>query len=160
MKRLLPLALIFISLSMFSQKADTTKSKIPFTGYVCASMPMSNSNHNFASSSFASVEGGFCYSNMQFGLALGRGSLAGFKMGEQDNLQNYYYEVMMYPSFPLGILTGNLIMGYGGFFDSKIMFIEYGAGASYSLNKKVSFGMSCFNWNSVNFISPGITFNF
>lgn len=151
MKKIAAALLVITSLSAMAQ--DSSKVKY----YASAGLSVTNSS-NFKEASYASIEGGIVKNNMQLGLSLGRGSLAGI-MTSGDVASNYYYEVRLSPGFPMGLMSGNLIFGYGGFFDSHTMFVEYGVGVSYSI-KKVAISASFSNWNNVNYIAPGIAYSF
>ena len=60
---------------------------------------------------------------------------------------------------PLGDLSGSVIFGYGGYFNSSRNFIEYGAGISYKV-KHISYGVMVSNWDGVTYVTPNITYNF
>lgn len=153
MKKVL-LLVCLISTAVFAQ-SDSTKSKI--TGYTSLGLSVSTGN-DFLSTSYPSLEGGIMRDNLCLGIVAGRGNFVG--MGQKsDNIQNYYYEGKMTACLPLGILTGSVIFGYGGYFKSKHMFIEYGGGVSYTKGN-ISYGVLCSNWDNVVYLTPSITLNF
>ena len=138
---------------MFSQ-SDTSKTKI--TGYTCIGLSVTNSD-DFQSSSYPSIEGGIVYKDLSIGLVCGRGNLLG--MGNSnDALGNYYYEVKTSAYCPIGILTGNILFGWGKYFTNH-SFIEFGCGISFSKGK-ICYGINYSNWDNINYITPNITFSF
>lgn len=124
--------------------------------YVSWGVSMSN-NSDFNSGSYSSLEFGVLYNDVAFGLVLGRGSLNG--IFKNDDIRNYFYEVKVAPSFPIGKVYGNIILGVGGYIDTKRNFIEYGLGVSYT-HKKIGYGVSFSNWDGVDYVTPSITYNF
>ena len=155
MRKLFILALVCLVSTMVGQK-DSTKSKI--SGYTSVGLSMSNGN-DFKASSYLAVEAGAMYKNISLGGIFGRGNLTGIGKSN-DVLGNYYYEFKTGGYFPLGeSLTGNVIFGWGGYFNSKHTLIEYGVGMSYSCGK-MGYGVTYSNWDGVNYITPSITLNF
>ncbi len=124
--------------------------------YVSWGVSMSN-NSDFNSGSYSSLEFGVLYNDVAFGLVLGRGSLNG--IFKNDDIRNYFYEVKVAPSFPIGKVYGNIILGVGSYIDTKHNFIEYGLGVSYT-HKKIGYGVSFSNWDGVDYVTPSITYNF
>jgi hypothetical protein len=118
---------------------------------------MSN-NSDFNTGSYSSLEFGVIYNDVAAGLVFGRGSLQGV-FDKTDNIRNYFYELKVSPSFPIGKVYGNIILGVGGYIDTKHNFIEYGLGVSYT-HKKIGYGVSFTNWDGVDYVTPSITFNF
>ena len=59
----------------------------------------------------------------------------------------------------IGKVYGNIILGYGGYFDVNHNFIEYGVGVSYT-HKRLGYGVSFSNWDGVDYVSPSVSFNF
>lgn len=155
MKKIFTFALIyFISISVFAQ-SDSTKSKI--TGYSSVGLSLSTGD-DFLTTSYPSIENGIVRDNLGLGVVLGRGNFAGmFKHG--DNITNYYYEGKATAYIPLGVLSGSVIFGFGGYFKTQHMFIEYGAGISYT-KCKISYGVLCSNFDNIVYITPNITLNF
>lgn len=124
--------------------------------YVSWGVSMSN-NSDFNSGSYSSLEFGVLYNDVAFGLVLGRGSLNG--IFKNDDIRNYFYEVKVAPSFPIGKVYGNIILGVGSYIDTKRNFIEYGLGVSYT-HKKIGYGVSFSNWDGIDYVTPSITYNF
>lgn len=153
MKKIIILALICLSTAVSAQ--DSTKVKT--TGYLSAGISITNSS-DFNSSSYTSIEGGIMRKNFTLGLAIGRGSLKGLGQST-DVIQNYFYELRTYASYPVGDFSGSLILGYGGYFDTPHMFIEYGVGMTYNKGK-MGYGVSYTNWDGVNYLTPCLTLNF
>ena len=161
MKKFLTIIGLFLATVTFAQTTDSTscckKEKTPITGYVSYGLSMTNSS-DFATSSYTGIEGGIMKGNLGLGVVFGRGSLAGLgKNG--DNIRNYFYEAKMTGSFPIGNVSGTFLVGYGGYIDTKHQFIEYCVGISYSVGK-FAYGATYSNWDGVNYVTPGITFNF
>jgi len=155
MKKLFTIIALLIATVTFAQSEDSTQTKI--TGYASVSVSVTNGD-NFLNTSYGSVEGGIMCKNFGLGLVLGRGTLAG--MGKStDNIKNYFYEIKTSASYPIGILSGNIILGYGGYINTIHNFIEYGVGMSYSV-RKMGYGVTYSNWDGVNYITPCITLNF
>ena len=160
MKKILTLALIcLISTVTFAQTDSTSccKKKSPITGYLSYGLSVTNSS-DFNSSSYTGLEGGIMKENFGLDLVFGRGSLKGLG-SSTDNIQNYFYEVKTFASYPIGNVSGSFILGYGGYIDTPHMFIEYGAGLCYNIGK-VGLGATYSNWDGVNYITPSITLNF
>lgn len=155
MKRLLVLICAVVTLTTIAQNNDSTKKLI--SGYASIGLSITNT-YNFKMSSYTTAESGINYKNIGVGLIIGRGSLDGIA-SETDNIVNYFYELKTTSSFPIGMVNGSVLFGYGSFFNSSNKFIEYGFGVSYSINK-MGYGITYSNWNSVNYITPSITFNF
>lgn len=155
MKKIITIILIcFISINIIGQ-SDSTK----FKASIYTSVGLSVSTGNvFLTSSYPSIEGGIMRDNLCLGVVLGRGNFLGMGRSD-DNIQNYYYEGKVTACFPLGVLTGSVIFGYGGYFKSQHMLIEYGGGVSYTVGK-LSYGVLCSNWDGVVYMTPNITFNF
>jgi hypothetical protein len=96
---------------------------------------------------------------LSYGLVLGRGNLIGLAQSG-DVLSNYFYEVKVSPSFPIGIVNANIILGVGSYFiTSNAMFIEYGIGVSKSYGN-LTYGVSYMNWDDINYITPSISYGF
>ena len=160
MKNLFYALISFIAVTVTAQAQ--TKSN-----YVSASLSLANAgsgqNHqSFSQSSYASLEYGVLRKGVMYGLAVGRGKLNGDVMSnttEQD-FRNYFWEVRVQPTFPMGSVTGNLILGAGSFIGtSDAGFIEYGVGVSKSYGD-LSYGLSYSNWNGVNYVTPSVSLAF
>jgi len=155
MKQFLTIILLFLGTLSFGQTVDTTKTKL--SGYLSYGLSMANST-DFRASSYTGIEGGVMYDNIGVGVVFGRATLQG--LGRRtDNINEYFYEVKTSASFPIGKLSGSVILGYGGYFGSSRNFIEYGGGITYNVNK-FGYGVSCTNWGGIAYITPSITFNF
>ena len=158
MKKVIILALVFLtSLTTFSQ-TDSTKHTSDYGGYLCAGLSMSN-NKDFYIGSYPSIEGGVTYKKLAFGLQFGRGNLSG--INSTDNINNYYYEVkttLSTPSF-MG-LSGCVFFGGGQYLDTPKSFVEYGLGVCISTKTKFSYGLSVSNWDNAYYLTPSITLSF
>ena len=155
MKKILTILMLFASTIMFSQTSDSTGSSI--SGYVSYSLSMTNSS-TFRASSYTGVETGVMYDNISLGAIFGRGNLVGLGR-KTDNIGQYFYEVKASASAPIGSLTGSVIFGYGGYFNSSHNFIEYGLGVSYTCNR-FGYGLTVSEWDGTMYMTPCITFNF
>ena len=147
MKTIFTLLALFVAFAASAQcQHDTTKT--PITGYLSYGVSITNTS-DFRTTSYTGLEGGICYSNLSLG-ALGT---------KNDNINQYFYEITASVSKPIGDLSGSLFVGYGGYFNTSHMFIEYGVEMDYVINK-FSYGVSCSNWDGITYITPSITFNF
>ena len=144
--------MVLVSIESWGQCSENTLNK-----YVSWGVSMSN-NSDFNTGSYSSLEFGVVYNDVAAGLVFGRGSLQGV-FDKTDNIRNYFYELKVSPSFPIGKVYGNIILGVGGYIDTKHNFIEYGLGVSYT-HKKIGYGVSFTNWDGVDYVTPSITFNF
>ena len=151
MKKVLVVLMVMASTMSWGQCTEDSLNK-----YVSWCVSMSN-NSDFNSGSYSSLEFGVLYNDVAFGLVFGRGSLNG--IFKNDDIRNYFYEVKVAPSFPIGKVYGNIILGVGGYIDTKRNFIEYGLGVSYT-HKKIGYGVSFSNWDGVDYVTPSITYNF
>jgi hypothetical protein len=151
MRKLLVVLIIMCSALSWSQCSENALNK-----YVSWGISLSN-NSNFNSGSFSSLEGGIIYNDVALGLVFGRGNLQ--SVFRNDDIKNYFYELKLSPSFPIGKVYGNIILGAGSYVDTKHNFIEYGLGISYT-HKKISYGVSYSNWDGVDYITPSIAYNF
>lgn len=138
MKKILVLAILFISLTTFGQKRQvgavastqtdtTTVSKPKYVPYVSVGLSISNGNSYetnegteapFNETAYPSLEFGVTRDNLSVGLAVGRGTLRGLGASD-DNIRNYYGELRVIPSFKLGVVSANLIFGVGTYFDDN-----------------------------------------
>ena len=95
-------------------------------------------------------------------LSIGRGQLSGTVMSNtaDKDFNNYFWELRVQPTFPLGSITGNLIIGAGSYFGtSGAGFVEYGLGASKSYGD-LSYGLSYSNWDGINYVTPSVSYSF
>lgn len=156
MKTIFTFLVLFAAFAASAQcQHDTTKT--PITGYLSYGVSMTNTN-DYRTSSYTGLEGGICYSNLSLGAMLGRSSIKALGT-KNDNINQYFYEITASVSKPIGDLSGSLFVGYGGYFNTSHMFIEYGVEMDYVINK-FSYGVSCSNWDGITYITPSITFNF
>jgi hypothetical protein len=149
-----------------------------------------NSNsYEFRDAAYPSLEFGVSRDNLSLGFVLGRGNLRGlgsrkyfsgnyeqvldettacpydYKNGDKiytsDSIGNYYWEVKVVPSFPLGAVNANIIFGAGSYFNNQVGngFIEYGSGISYSVGK-ITYGVCYTNWDGIDYITPNVTIGF
>ncbi len=161
MRKLFYVLFAFIALTVTGQ-AQETKSN-----YVSASLSLANAfssdgQAQFSQSTYASVEYGIVRKGVAYGLAVGRGQLNGDVVSNTtgENFRNYFWEVRVQPTFPLGSVTGSVILGAGSYFaTSDAGFIEYGLGVSKSYGD-LSYGLSYSNWNGVNYVTPSVSLAF
>jgi hypothetical protein len=153
MRKVLVLVMCMWAVSTFAQ--DSTKCNVG--KYVSWGLSLSN-NTDFNTGSYSSLEFGLVCHDVAAAFVFGRGNLDGVFRSD-DVLSNYFYEFKVSPSFPIGKIYGNIILGYGGYFNANHNFIEYGVGVSY-MHKKIGYGVSFSNWDGVDYISPSISFNF
>jgi hypothetical protein len=182
MKNLFLGAILLFSVMTFGQKrhvgatastqaetsTDTTATpKVKWSKYVAVGLSISSGNSyennsnttTFDEASYPSVEFGFSRENISLGAVIGRGNLRGLGTNE-DKFSNYYWEVKVVPSFPLGVVNASLIFGAGSYFsnDKGNTFIEYGSGISYTVNK-FTYGVCYTNWDGVDYITPNISYS-
>lgn len=162
MKKFIAFIVLCIATTTFAQGRfpqqfiDSTATKNNFDVYVSPSLSIGNSNGStFEQTSYASVEFGVCKNDVSYGVVLGRANLD-FK--GKDNVNNYWYEAKVSPSFPLGKLNGFVLLGVGNYVDTKKIFIEYGGGFSCK-PKKITYFAQVSNWDGLWYMSPGISFN-
>lgn len=155
MKKLtLALVTLFLSAStLFAQEETKVKPDV----YVSAGLSISNSyDTTFSYSSYPSVEVGLMKNNFSFGLVLGRANLSGF---DADAASNYWYEGKAAVYVPIGKFNGYALLGIGNYFSTKRVFVEYGAGFSYSFNKFGVFAQAS-NWDGYWYVTPGVSYTF
>jgi len=161
MKKMLTIMLCAIASITFGQNDSVCSGSCKNVyGYVSAGLSLTNTTpSNFKMLNYASIEGGIMVDNLGLGLVFGRGSLLGLG-SSTDNIKNYFYEVKGSGYYPIGgSLTGVIVLGYGGYINTKRNFIEYGVGMSYSVNK-FSYGVTYSNWDGGNYLTPNICLNF
>jgi hypothetical protein len=181
MKKVILLAILLVSTANFAQKkrspnavavktntADSTSvKKTSFNKYIALSVSMSSGNtydtnenkYTFSESAYPSVEFGVSKGNIMTGLAIGRGNFKGLG-SDEDAIGNYYAEIRITPSFPLGIIDANVVFGAGSYLVStKGTFIEYGSGISYT-HGDYTYGIGYSNWDGVDYISPSLSYTF
>jgi len=184
MKKLILFAILLVSSLTFAQKkhaphgvavktntaeaTDSTSTEKPkWKNYIAVGISVSSGNtydtnenkYTFSESAYPSVEFGFSKGNLAAGLAVGRGSFKGLG-AKEDQLGNYYAEIRITPSFPLGIIDANVVFGAGSYLvSSKGTFIEYGSGISYTVGN-YTYGIGYSNWDGVDYISPSLSYSF
>lgn len=181
MKKVILLAILLVSTANFAQKKrspnavavktntvdSTSVVKTEWKNYIAVSVSMSSGNtydtnenkYTFAESAYPSVEVGFSKGNVMGGLAIGRGNFKGMGSNE-DGIGNYYAEIRITPSFPLGIIDANVVFGAGTYLvSSKGVFVEYGSGISYTKGN-YTYGIGYSNWDGVDYISPSLSYSF
>lgn len=141
--------------TVVESKCCKPKNDNPFIPYIGFGLSLSKGN-NFTQNTYASTEVGVSKQNFGMALVLGRGSLSGFN---SDNIRNYFYEAKVMGYVPMGTLNTSIIFGYGGYFDTPNMFIEYGVGMSYTKGK-ITYGVLYSNWDGVDYITPNISYSF
>ena len=151
MRKVLAILMVMVSTLSWGQCTEDSLNK-----YVSWGVSMSN-NSDFNSGSYSSLEFGVLYNDVALALVLGRGNLNG--IFKNDDIRNYFYELKVSPSFPIGKVYGNIILGIGSYMNTKHNFIEYGLGVSYT-HKKIGYGVSFSNWDGVDYVTPSITYNF
>ena len=161
MKKLFFTLIALIALTVTAQAQETKNEK---TNYVSASLSLANSveGQSFNETTYASVEYGIVRKGVAYGLAVGRGQLNGDVTSNAtgQDFRNYFWEVRVQPTFPLGSVTGSVILGAGSYFaTSDAGFIEYGVGVSKSYGD-LSYGLSYSNWNGVNYVTPSVSLAF
>ena len=157
---------ILLALLLSSTLVDAQENKIEdkkennLTNYVSLSLSTSNTNENsFSDATYYSIESGVQYENVSAGLAFGRNSL---NYSYEDNLSNYWVELKSNVYQPLTEKTSLfLVFGFGNYLDTKDYFIEYGLGFTFNPNlSKLNYSLSYSNWDGVNYVSPGVSYNF
>ena len=163
MKKLIILALIFTSISFLGAQQNLSSndgqkthqndsletSDVSF--YTSFGLSIGNQGSNtFKNTSYLSIENGICYKDFFGGIVIGNGDL-------NLNKEYYFWEAKAGYTFPIGILNGSTFFGAGKYF-SRDVFIEYGAGLSYTY-KKLSFGVCYSNWAGSDYITPSVTIN-
>jgi hypothetical protein len=151
MKKLLVVLFLVASTASWTQCTENALNK-----YVSWGISMSN-NSKFNTGSYSSLEFGVIYNDVGVGLVIGRGNLE--SIFKNDDIRNYFYELKVSPSFPMGKVYGNIILGVGSYIDTRHNFIEYGFGTSYTY-KKLSYGVSASNWDGCWYVAPSISYNF
>lgn len=182
MRKLFYVLFAFIALTVTAQAQETKKEKTYYYVSTGLSVAANLNGGDFATNSYGTIEFGLTKNNVSYGLAVGRGQLSGGisrnivgyetvfideTMTETVNkpiygndIRNYFWEVRLLPSFPLGQFTGSLILGAGSYFaTSGAGFFEYGLGVSKTYGN-ITYGLSYSNWDTINYVTPSVTYNF
>ena len=171
-KIILALALILISATTFSQRSirikigsstDADNSEIvkndsvSVSFYLSASLSIANTHGStFSQTAYPSLEFGGMYDNFGLGLVVGHNNFYDFK---NDNMEKYWYELKTSFTQPIGPISVYGLFGVGNYLSTNQWFIEYGIGMSATFNK-VSIFIQSSNWDGIDYISPGLTYNF
>jgi hypothetical protein len=152
MKRIKLIIIAMFLVTLASAQSDTSK----WGKYAGVSLSFSNGD-DLKTTTYFTVEGGYTYSNLSFGLGVGRGN---FAPGEERD--SWFVEPKA--SFTLleaGIVKGYLTTGLGGYFFKPVphYFVEYGGGVTVS-TKHYDLGFQMSNWDGINYVSTGIYKNF
>jgi hypothetical protein len=110
----------------------------------------------FETNSYGSVELGVMYKNLAFGAIVGRNNLVG--LGNNETLDNYFYEGKIAVSTSLGHVDGYALVGLGSYFEGGGIFTEYGVGISKELGKFGVF-IQVASWDNMTYVTPGIYMN-
>jgi len=130
---------------------ENEKTVIP---YVSAGLSLGNGS--FAQSSYASIEGGISMKNIGFGFCAGRSYL---DFSTADIASNYFWEIKTSPTIPIKSFSIYGVLGYGGYFTTSNMFVEYGAGMSY-MPKNFGYFAQWSNWDKLPYVSVGLSYCF
>ncbi|MES2691693.1 MAG: hypothetical protein V4658_14905 [Bacteroidota bacterium] len=147
------LSVLLLSFAALAQESQQVKPKV----YVAAGLSVSNTyDTTFSYSSYPSVEVGLVKNNFSMGLVLGRSNLSNF---ENDGISNYWYELKTALYQPVGDFNAYGLLGLGNYMSTRRIFIEYGAGFSYSFKAIDVFGQAS-NWDGTWYVTPGISYTF
>jgi len=156
MKKILLFAAIAFSLSATAQEATEEKPGTDF--YMATGLSVGNSGGStFGATSYPSVEVGLMRGDWALGLVAGR-SHNDYSVA--DVTENYWMEVKTAAYFPIGDnLDGYGLLGIGNYMSTETVFIEYGAGFSYSFGKLGTF-VQASNWDGFWYVTPGLCYSF
>ena len=149
--KLIIIIFAFITLNAFGQQDSSKIGK-----YVSFGLSTSNGS-KISNDSYYSLEFGLYHKDVSYGLALGRSNFN--EIFKNENISNYFYEVKVAPSLPLGYLTTFLTLGFGGYFNTTHHFIEYGGGVSHTF-QYLTYSVSYSNWDTIDYINLGVSYNF
>ncbi len=158
-------SLFLILVAVFATKIATAQtsccSKDSTSGvdlYVSVGLSISNNGDTtFAYTSYPSIEFGVMKNNFSLGLVVGRGNFV--RTGGVDYFSNYWTEVKAAVYVPVGNFNAYGLLGLGSYFEDRGIFVEYGAGFSYSFNKLGVFAQAS-NWDGFFYITPGFSYTF
>lgn len=145
--------IIALVMSLIGSAQETSKN--PYTYYLGTGISITNSD-DFSASSYISTELGVTRDNISVGAIWGRNNLT--DLGQNETFNNYWYEGKVAVLFPLGKVDGYGLAGIGSYIESGAVFTEYGLGVSKSF-KGFGVFLQASNWDSVNYVSTGVTFN-
>jgi hypothetical protein len=184
MKKVILGALLLLSTLTFGQKkhaginqakngseitTDSTKvSNSKWSKYIALGLSISNGNdygdnankYAFKESAYPNFEFGFSRENLSLSAVIGRNNFKG--LGSNiDVFGDYYWELKVTPTFQLGVVNANIILGVGTYFNNQVGngFIEYGSGISYTVGK-FTYGVCYTNWDGIDYITPNISYGF
>ena len=166
MRKIISIFALLLTVVTFAQEAptvETTSSKVTYyasVGLSVTNLQTKDADGNtvtsdFEDASYPSVEFGVTKGNLSFGAVVGRGNL-NFK---NDDVSAYFYELKTSLSQPVGNANIYGLFGLGNYVDQNHIFIEYGAGLSYSPTK-LGYFVQASNWDGVWYVTPGLTYNF
>jgi len=166
MKKLLLGFLLLFTTLIFSQEKDIDSTNVKWSKYIALGLSVSNGNdygdntnkYTFHESTYPSVEFGFIRENLSLSGVIGRKNFK--SLGNHvDGIKNYYWEVKVTPTFPLGVVTANVIFGVGTYLNNQVGngFIEYGSGITYTVGK-FTYGVSYTNWDGLDYITPNVSY--
>lgn len=162
MKKLLTLTAFIITINASAQKLHN-KTKVhasptitnKWGKYISLDVSISNGD-TISLATYPSIEFGLSKENISLGLALGRNN---FRFSDRDEIGRYYWEVKATASEQFGGVKGFILFGLGNYFTTGHVFIEYGSGILKSI-KNTDFFIQVSNFDGVDYISLGVTFNF
>ena len=178
MKKLILVLTLFITTLAFSQDSATTSNNIEFEDsvtmlyklietnkvddsipnklgfYVATGLSVSNTS-DFSNDSYASVEFGGAIENFAVGAVFGRNNLV--NIGKDETLDNYWYELKLAASVPLGYVSGYGLVGIGSYIKNGGVFLEYGVGISKNVGICDVF-VQVSNWDGITYVTPGVSF--
>lgn len=149
MKQILLVLAFLISTLTFAQETESNTSF-----YLATGLSITNSE-NFEDSSYISTEVGVMIDNLAFGAVVGRNNLTN-AFGNNESLNNYWYESKIAVYESLGSVDGYALLGIGSYVENGNIFLEYGVGISKEFN---NFGLfvQVSNWDGVTYVTPGIS---
>lgn len=155
---ILTLALFVATFATAQESCCAKKTESGVDWYVSAGLSMSNNGDTtFSYTSYPSVEFGFMKNNFSLGLVAGRGNFV--RTNGVDYFSNYWSELKGAVYIPIEKINLYGLLGVGSYFERKGMFVEYGAGFSYSFNKFGVFAQAS-NWDGYWYVTPGLSYSF
>lgn len=151
MKKLIILFAVFISLVSSAQ--SVTNGYDPYVA-----MGISMSSGQFSTNSYPYVEAGVCHQNVAVAVAMGRGKFED-ALSPVDNISNYFWEASISPYYDFNSIRVSVFFGYGAYYNTDHYFRDYGFDTTYNVGS-FGYGIGFNNWDTRNYISPSITYNF